>query len=154
MIVAIIVNVPTQQVTAEAELQNGHEKSVKSDHPFRPITFPESEEDKDIIIDRFASSFAMPPPSPLMPSPPPPSQLMPSPLPPPENSIVQNDDQRFSASSPSVELQRPTRVAVAATSSSERIPSQYSDVQLDYVRDFSWNLFQVLNQLLFKIYRI
>lgn len=136
--VAIIINVPIQQVIAEAESQNVQKKSAQPDHPYRPITFPNSEEDKDLVVDRFSASFAMPPPPPPSPSLPPKTNL---------NSIAQNhNDQRFPVSSPSVELQRPTRVAIAATSSSERIPSQFTDEQLDYVRDFSWNMFQVYNK--------
>lgn len=132
LLIAIIINVPTQQVMAEVHLQNAQAKTAQSDR-FRPITFPESEEDKDVVHDRFSSSFPMPSPS----------------LPPPTtnpNSLLQAADQKFPAPNPYAELQRPTRVAIAATSSSDVPPSQYADEELDYVRDFSWNMFQVLNQ--------
>lgn len=120
-----------QQVMAEVNLKNVHEKSVQSEVPYRPITFPASEEDHDVIINRFSSSFPMPPSS----LPPPPKSNV--------NSLIQTVIQKLPSPSPSVELQRPTRVAVAATSSSAGPPSQFIDEQLDYVRDFSWTLFQV-----------
>lgn len=132
MIAIIIINVATNQVMAEVNLQNGHVKSAQSDN-YKPITFPESEEDKEAVHDRFSSSFPMPPPS----------------LPPPTtnpNALIPTGVQKVPAPMSSVELERPTRVAVAATSSSDRIPSQYPDEELDYVRDFSWNMFQVLNE--------
>lgn len=135
LMIAIIINIANQQVMAAVKLENVQEKSVQTDEPYRPITFPESEEDKDLIINRFSSSFPMPPPS-LQPQP---SNI---------NSLIQKVDQKTPAPSPSVELERPTRVAVAATSSSIKPPSQFADEQLDYVRDFSWNLFQVLNQFI------
>lgn len=130
--IAIIINVSTQQAMAEVNLQNSQVKTAKPDK-FRPITFPESEEDRDLILNRFSSSFPMPPPS----------------LPPPTtnpNSLIPSTEQKIPAPNPYVELERPTRVAVAATSSSDVVPSQYSNEELDYVRDFSWNMFQVLNQ--------
>lgn len=136
MIAIIIMNVATNQVMAEVNLQNGHVKSAQPDS-FKPITFPESEE---VVHDRFSESFAMPPPS----------------LPPPTtnpNALIPTGVQKVPApmSSVPLELERPTRVAVAATSSSDRIPSQYPDEQLDYVRDFSWNMFQVLNESSFNL---
>lgn len=115
---------PCQQVAAESNVQNG-------EHTYHPITFPSSEDDKELVLNRFSSSFPMPPPS----------------TPPNSNSIIQAIDQKIPAASPSAELERPTRVAMAASDTSDKKVSQFSDEQLDYVRDFSWNLFQVLKSL-------
>lgn len=126
LMIGIIVDVPIQQVMAKVELQNVHEKSVQSDEIYRPITFPQSEEDRDIVAQRLSSSFPMP---------------LPSFAPTTANLNTLPADQKFS--SPSIELERPTRVAIAATSNSDAPTTQFADEQLDYVRDFSWNMFQV-----------
>lgn len=116
-----------RKVSVEVEAQHVQERSVPSEHPFKPITFPTSDEDRD-IQERF----------------PPPTQ--PSTQKHNANLILQSVDQKFPAHSPSAELTRPTRVAapmVAATSASEILSSRFTDDQLDYVRDFAWNMFQV-----------
>lgn len=58
------------------------------------------------------------------------------------NSILQSIDQNLPVRGPLVELARPTRVAVAAATSAT-VPNRYTIDQLDYVRDFSWTMFQV-----------
>lgn len=111
------------------------QKFVQSEQTYRPITFPSSEDDKDVIFNRFSSSFPMAPPS-VSPSTPSPLNV---------SSIQATADQKPVAASPPVELERPTRVAVAMAASSlnDGKPSQFPDEQLEYIRDFSWNLFQV-----------
>lgn len=124
-----------QKASVEVESQQVQEKLIPEQQPFRPITFPSSDDDRDIVIERF------PPPTSLSPSPSP-SQSHNA------NLILQSVDQKFPAHSPSAELARPTRVAVpvaAATSASEILSSRFTDDQLDYVRDFAWNMFKVRN---------
>lgn len=91
------------------------------DEPFRPITFPTSDEDER--PQQFTNA----------------------------NQILQSVDQKFPEPSPYAELSRPTRVAVptatASTSNSVDISTRYTDDQLDYVRDFAWTMFQVCSSL-------
>lgn len=109
-------NKPKSDGTVEVEPQKIREKPAED--TYRPISFPSSEEDE--IKNRFQA--------PLM------SQNA--------NLITQNVEQKLPAQTPNIELTRPTRVAVAAATSAS-ITSRYTDDQLDYVRDFSWNMFQV-----------
>lgn len=127
-----------RKVSIEVEAQQVQEKTVSPELPFRPITFPNSEEDKD-IEERF--------PPPTKPSV---SAAAAAPAPAQQNHnanlILQSVDQKFPAHSPSAELARPTRVAApiaAATAANEILSSRFTDDQLDYIRDFAWNMFQV-----------
>lgn len=120
---------PTERkVSVEVEAQQVEEKAVSPEKPFRPITFPNSDEDKD-ILERF--------PPPTQPSVPIPAPAAPQNA----NLILQSVDPKLPAHSPSAELARPTRVAAATTN--EILSSRFTDDQLDYIRDFSWNMFQV-----------
>lgn len=123
---------PTERkVSVEVEAQQVEEKAVSPEKPFRPITFPNSDEDKD-ILERFP-----PPTQPSVPIP------APAPAAPQNNNanlILQSVDPKLPAHSPSAELARPTRVAAATN---EILSSRFTDDQLDYIRDFSWNMFQV-----------
>lgn len=94
-------------------------KSTESDQPFRPITFPDSDEEN-------------------------PHYKFPSTAPHNANLILQNANEKSTASSPPVELTRTTRFAAAmATANSDIIASRFTDDQLEYVRDFAWTMFQV-----------
>lgn len=103
--------------------QNIQEKSTSSDQEYRPISFPTSDEDDVMTRDKL----------------PPQNQNQSQNA----NSILQSVDQKYPAHSPSMELTRPTRVATAAAATVPVISSRYTDDQLDYIRDFSWTLFQV-----------
>lgn len=124
-----------QKAFVEVESQQVQEQFVPEQQPFRPIIFPSSDEDRDIVIERFPTSLS-----------PSPSQIHSA------NLILQNVDQKFPAHSPTAELARPTRVAVpvaAATAASEILSSRFTDDQLDYVRNFAWNMFKVQNVYFF-----
>lgn len=110
-----------QRLEVDVEQQKIQEKPYANN--YRPITFPSSEED---IQDRFQQ-----PSSPTI-----------HPNFPNHNAnlILQSVDQKLPAPSPNMELTRPTRVAVAAATS--MVGNRYTDDQLDYIRDFSWNMFQ------------
>lgn len=117
-------NKPNSKTSVHVEPQEIRQKS--NEQPYQPIIFPNSEEDRD-TIDKF----------------PPPNQNA--------NSILQSVEQRLPAPSSTVELMRPTRVAIApivATASSVAPAHRYSDDQLEYIRDFAWTMFQVVFTIL------
>lgn len=106
------------QQKLQVEQQKIQEKSTPSEEPYRPISFPDDDDDDEMTRDKL----------------PPQNQTE------NVNLILQSVDQKFPAHSPSMELTRPTRVAAA---NAPIITSRYTDDQLDYIRDFSWKLFQV-----------
>lgn len=57
-------------------------------------------------------------------------------------NLLQSVEPNLPEPAPTVELTRPTRVAIAAATMAA-VTNRYSDDQLDYVRDFAWNMFQV-----------
>lgn len=117
-----------QKASVQVEPQEVQKKIQPQEPPFRPITFPNSEEDKDS-----QNRYSSPPSSP--------SQQSHN-----ANLILQSVDQKFPNHSPTVELTRPTRVAIpmaATTSAATELSSRFTDDQLDYVRDFAWTMFQV-----------
>lgn len=108
------------------EPQKIHERL--SEEINRPITFPTSEEDE--VTNRFQS---------------PPIQN--------SNFISPIIEQKSTPYNPQMELTRPTRVAVAAATSSAPVSaSLYTDDQLDYIRDFTWNMFQVVFNIFFTFF--
>lgn len=111
----------------QIEKQKIEEKSP--DGPYRPITFPTSDEDEN-TRDKF------PPQKPSQNQTQSQSQNQAQNA----NLILQSVDSKLPAPSPSMELTRPTRVAAV---NAPEITSRYTDDQLDYIRDFSWTLFQV-----------
>lgn len=121
--------------TQKVQQQKIQEKSTSSDQEYRPISFPTSDEDDIMTRDRL----------------PPQNQSQNA------NSILQSVDQKYPAHSPSMELTRPTRVAAAAPAAAATVPvisSRYTDDQLDYIREFSWTLFQVLIFFEFKLEKL
>lgn len=96
------------------------QKSIapNDDEPtYRPIMFPSSEDDEKISDKFHAAPFAH------------------------NNLIPQTVEQKVEIPSPTVELLRPTRHNVATMSSRPSRP--HTDMEVEYVRDFAWKLFQV-----------
>lgn len=112
------------ETAQKVQQQKTQEKSISSDQEYRPISFPTSDEDDVMTRDKL----------------PPQNQNQSQNA----NSILQSVDEKYPAHSPTMELTRPTRVAAAVAATVPVISSRYTDDQLDYIRDFSWTLFQVL----------
>lgn len=120
---------PTNKPRSNVIIEQQKIQEKPATNTFQPITFPSNDEDE--ITSRFQLS---------------PSQSnslnqlnqlnQPSHS---ANLILQSVDQKLPTPISDIELERPTRVAVAT---SHVIANRYTDDQFDYVRDFAWNMFQ------------
>lgn len=114
-----VSNKPKPQGNVQIQKQQIQQQdSVQSsgEQTYRPITFPSGEE--PLTNDRIQPLPAFS-----------------------NNSVAQAVDQKTTTRNSPQELTRPTRVVMAATVAN--VENRYTDDQLDYIRDFSWNMFQV-----------
>lgn len=114
---------PTNKPRSNVVIEQQTIQEKPAANTFKPITFPSSDEEE--ITNR----FQLPPTLSN-------NAIAPSHS---ANLILQNVEQKSHTQSPNVEFERPMRVAAASTNA---IGNRYTDDQLDYVRDFAWNLFQ------------